>query len=118
MKWLADENFPFTSFEFLRLQGLDIKHVGIDWPSVMDVNVIKLAADQNRIILTFDSDFGTLIFKDGYSPIGVVYFRLVGHLPIEPANILLELITSDYAFEGFLTVVSSNGIRQRVIPFL
>lgn len=118
MKWLADENFPLASFNLLRLRGLDIKHIGIDWPSVLDVNVIALAAAQNRIILTFDSDFGTLIFKDGYSPLGVVYFRLVGQLPTAPANILLELIAAEYPFEKYLTVVSSNGIRQRVIPLL
>lgn len=118
MKWLADENFPLASFDFLRLGGLDIKHIGIDWPSVLDINVIELAVSQNRIVLTFDSDFGTLIFKDGYSPLGVVYFRLVGHLPTAPANILLELIAGDYPFERYLTVISSSGIRQRIIPLL
>ena len=117
MKWLADENFPLNSFNSLRDNGLDIKHIGVEWPSVLDVNVVEIALSQNRIILTFDSDFGELIFKDGYSAPGVVYFRLVGILPTEPADILLELIAANYSFRNYLTVISSNGIRQRSISF-
>ncbi len=118
MKWLADENFPLASYKLLLASGLDIKHVGIDWPSVLDVNVVEIALSQNRIILTFDSDFGELIFKYGYSALGVVYFRLVGILPTEPANILLELIAANYPFEKYLTVISASGIRQRALPRL
>jgi len=55
---LADENFPFPSFKFLADKGYDIKHIIIDNQAVSDESVVDLAIAENRIILTFDSDFG------------------------------------------------------------
>ena len=115
MKWLADENFPFPSFNLLQSQGFDIKHIGIDNPSVEDHGVIGVAIEQNRIILTFDSDFGELVFRYGFSPPGVVYFRLTGFAPTHPASVLIELLATDYSFDGFFTIVGNDSVRQRII---
>ncbi len=115
MKWLADENFPFPSFYLLQSKGFDIKHIGIHNPSVEDQNVIEGAIEQNRIILTFDSDFGELVFRYGFSPPGVIYFRLTGITPTDPASVLLKLLETNYSFEGFFTIVGNESVRQRII---
>lgn len=49
---------------------------------------MQLAIDEGRILLTFDRDYGTLVFKDGYRPVGVVYFRLDDYLPDSPGHLL------------------------------
>lgn len=117
MKWLADENFPIASFRLLITKGWDIKHISFEKPSIEDFEVIEFAIIERRIILTFDSDFGTLIFKDGYRPFGVIYFRLPHFHPETPANILLNLNQTDFQpFEFHFTVISEDGIRQRTIP--
>jgi predicted nuclease of predicted toxin-antitoxin system len=115
MKWLADENFPLPSFHILQSKGFDIKHIGIDNPSVEDQNVIAVAIDQNRIILTFDSDFGELVFRYGFLPPGVIYFRLTGFTPTHPAFVLTKLPETEYSFDGFFTIVGNDSIRQRLI---
>lgn len=60
---------------FLAEKGYDIIHIGLEFPSVSDEEVIEIAIKQNRIILTFDSDYGTLVFQKGYKPLGVIYLR-------------------------------------------
>lgn len=115
MKFLADENFPITSFRILQTVGYDIKHVAFDMPSVADIEVTHFAITENRIILTFDSDYGTLIFKFGYQPPGVIYFRLPNIAPDEPAYILINLLKENCRIEHMHTVIESDKIRQRKI---
>jgi predicted nuclease of predicted toxin-antitoxin system len=115
MKFLADENFPITAFRLLREFGHDIKHVAFEMPSVADTDVMDLAIAEDRIILTFDGDYGTLIFKFGYRPPGVVYFRLTKISPDEPAYILMNLVKENLQIEHMHTVVESDKIRQRRI---
>jgi predicted nuclease of predicted toxin-antitoxin system len=63
--WLADENFPMPAFRVLVNAGWNVKHVGIEQGGLPDAAVMQFAIDENRILLTFDDDHGTLVFKDG-----------------------------------------------------
>jgi predicted nuclease of predicted toxin-antitoxin system len=75
MKLLANENFPYLSKEILAKEGFDIIHIGQECAGIKDEEVMDLAMSEERLILTFDQDYGTLIFKDGYRPPqGVVFF--------------------------------------------
>ncbi|QMW00160.1 DUF5615 family PIN-like protein [Spirosoma foliorum] len=115
MKFLADENFPITAFRILLEAGYDIKHIAYEMPSVTDIDVTGLAIRENRIILTFDGDYGTLIFKLGYRPPGVVYFRLPTITADEPARIVMNLLKEGYPIDHMHTVVETDKIRQRRI---
>ena len=116
MKWIADENFPFPAYQLLCDDGLDIIHVGTDFPSITDPRVIEIAREESRILLTFDRDHGDLIFTGkARPPIGVVYFRLRQYRPDTPGKILLELIGHQTKFERFFTVVKPSGIKQRLL---
>ena len=115
-RWLADENFPFPAFILLREAGWDIIHVGVDHWGMPDTAVMDMAIIDQRILLTFDGDHGTLVFKDGYRPIGVVYFRLEDYLPEAPGRTLLELLAADWQFVGYITVIEKEMMRQRLIP--
>jgi len=84
-------------------------------PSVADTDVMNLATIEDRIILTFDGDYGTLIFKFGYRPPGVVYFRLTNISADEPAYILMNMIKEKYQIERMHTLVESDKVRQRRI---
>ena len=115
MKLLANENFPLASINYLKSKGYDIKGIGIDHAGHSDKAVLNLAIQENRTILTFDRDYGELIFKHGYQPSeGVIYLRLNSFTPHKPGEIVEKLITSDkYNFEKALTVVDDKSIRQR-----
>ncbi|MBU2446430.1 MAG: DUF5615 family PIN-like protein [Bacteroidetes bacterium] len=117
MKFLANENFPLASVIKLKEAKLDLASIGIDNPSISDKEVIEAAIKENRIILTFDKDYGELVYKFGYKPkAGVIYFRRKRYQPEEPADWVIELLSSkDFQFEGLFTVVDENSIRQRKI---
>src|SRR6185436_18034073 len=116
MKFLANENFPYASVLKLREAGYDIISIGEDNPGISDEEIIQLAINQNKIILTFDRDYGTLIFKHGYRPIaGVLYLRIHNFIPEFPAHLLISLFEKKIIFENFFTVIDELSIRQRRI---
>ena len=63
MIFLANENIPLNSIKSIRESGYDISAIIEDNPGVTDEQVLKIALLENRIILTFDRDYGELIFK-------------------------------------------------------
>lgn len=115
IKFLANENVPFAAIRKLQDEGFDIVSVSADFPSIKDEAVILVASAEKRIIITFDRDYGELIFKRKIdAPSGVIYFRMQNFQPEEPAEILLNLLSSqNIRFEGFFTVISEKNIRQR-----
>lgn len=116
LRWLADENFPVPAYRVLREAGWDVEHVGLTEPGLPDTEVMNRAIRQGRILLTFDNDHGTLVFRQGYRPPGVVHFRLMDYLPATPANTLLTLEKAGWAFQDRFTVIDDAQIRQRSIP--
>jgi predicted nuclease of predicted toxin-antitoxin system len=74
MKLLANENFPLLSVKILENSGFDIKSIGQDYSGIFDSEVMEIAIKERRTILTFEHDYGELIFKKGYRPLnGVIY---------------------------------------------
>ena len=115
MKLLANENFPYKSILYLRSKGYDVYSIGIDNTSIKDSEIMLIAINDERTILTFDRDYGELIFKQNYKPEkGVIYLRLDEYEPHEPGLIIEEIIhNKELDLTRALTVVDKNGIRQR-----
>ncbi len=63
-----------------------------DSPGIKDSEVVARAAREHRVILTFDRDYGELIFRfrQVAFPSGVIYFRYRPHSPEEPGHHLLH----------------------------
>jgi len=115
MKILANENFPKTSVLYLQSKGYDVKSIGNDFSGITDEEVMEIAIAENRLILTFDSDYGELIYKFGYKPpAGIVYLRLSEYSPEYPGYIIHNILSKmKLDFDFRLTVIDQNGIRQR-----
>ncbi len=115
MKLLANENFPYKSIYYLKEKGYDVLSIGMDNPSIKDSEIMTIAINEGRTIMTFDRDYGELIFRYNYKPEkGVIYFRLDGYQPQDPGIIIEEIITNkEIDLTRALTVVDKNGIRQR-----
>ena len=115
MHFLANENFPLFSVRILRDSGLDIASITEDSPGIKDTEVLARAVQEDRIILTFDRDYGELIFRRFLpKPIGVIYFRYQPLTPEEPARHLISLFEAkDLVLEKMFTVLERNKLRQR-----
>ncbi len=114
MQFLANENFPLPSIKLLRKHHHVIS-ISEESPGINDERVIRLALDQNLIILTFDRDYGEIIFRHQILPApAVIYFRFKGKNPEAAGHILNLLIESgSFQLENHFTVIEESGIRQR-----
>ena len=118
MRFLADENFPLAGVRRLRAAGHDVAAIINDSPGAKDPDVLARAFDEARVVLTFDRDYGELIYRLG-SPVppGIVYFRYDPLDPEEPAEHLLRLLAvRALALDSRFTVVERGQVRQRPLP--
>lgn len=115
VEFLANENFPFPSIKRLRECHFSVKSIAEEMPGISDEEVITIAQKENLVILTFDRDYGEIIFKYGMqSPPGVVFFRYIGNDPIFAANCLIEAIFHDnVVFANSFTVIDEHHKRQK-----
>ena len=117
-EFLADENFPLPSIYLLRNAGYEVNAVIEDSPGVEDTEVMARAASEQFVVLTFDRDYGELIFHRRLpAPLGVIHLRFVSATPEEAGHRLLDLFgAGELPLESFYTVVDQNQIRQRRLP--
>lgn len=118
MQFLANEDVPLASIRRLRAAGYDVASIIEDSPGTKDESVLSRAHAEQRIILTFDRDYGELIYRRRLpTPAGVTYFRFAPATPEEPAGRLIELLEVGHIIlEGQFTVVGHDWIRQRPLP--
>ena len=118
MRFLANENFPVPSIRRLREAGHDVAAVIEDNRGCSDAEVMARAVAEERIIITFDRDYGELIYRLGLlPPLGVIYLRYAPRSPVEPASQLTSLFQAqDLTFVGKFTVIKRDQIRQRPLP--
>jgi predicted nuclease of predicted toxin-antitoxin system len=115
MRFLANENYPLESVRRLRKAGHHVSAIIEDSPGATDEWVLPRAANEQLIVLTFDKDYGELLFKRRLpAPAGIVFYRFHPTTPDEPSNHLLKLLTiSGIELEGKFTVVEREQVRQR-----
>src|SRR5664280_2573276 len=65
MRFLANENIPAVAVAALQAAGHDVVWVAVASPDSDDRQVLSQAAVEQRLILTFDKDFGELAFRSG-----------------------------------------------------
>ena len=114
IKILANENFPIASVRYLENNGFDITYVGNAHAGISDKEVMELATMEDRLIVTFDRDYGELIFRHQFKPpAGVIYLRLNDFTPDFPGEFLKEFLNnSSLIFREMFTVIDERGIRQ------
>ena len=118
MRFLANENFPLASVRRLRETGHAVFAVIEDSPGAGDPQVLSRAAGEDLTLLTFDRDYGELIYrKKAPSPRAVIYFPFDPLTPEEPANQLLRLLgVRAVTLEGRFTILERGRVRQRSLP--
>jgi len=115
MIFLADENFPFPSIKLLRDASYRVITVIEEIPGAKDREVLKKANRENLILMTFDRDYGELIYRYNLpAPYGLLYFRFEPDTPEEPARILLNLLNDRHmSLVSMFTTIERDRIRQR-----
>ena len=82
MRLLVNENVTGTVIEELRQRGHDVFSVKESMRAAKDDVILAHAQAEQRILITYDKDFGELAFRGQLpSTSGVILFRLSGPDP-------------------------------------
>jgi predicted nuclease of predicted toxin-antitoxin system len=116
MRFRADENVPGDTVDELKAAGHDIVWVWVRTvaPGSKDEDILELATREQRIILTFDKDFGELAWRAGLpASSGIVLFRLPMPTAAEVGTILAARISERTDWAGHFTVIEPGRVRMR-----
>ncbi len=109
--FVLDECIPKKTKDILKENGVELVSISGVSPGVSDELVIEYANQVKGIIVTFDKDFGALIFKERRLVIGLMLLRLTPSSPEYIAKRIMHTISQVYSLKGKLVVVEENRIR-------
>jgi predicted nuclease of predicted toxin-antitoxin system len=114
-KFFTDENIQRPVIEYLKQIGLDIFDVNENGlGGSIDIDLLEMANREQRIVLTHDSDFGTLTIMNKRPFFGIVYLK-PGH--IEP-HYTIDSIKAVLEIENFVSpsiiTVRNTGTQIRI----
>ena len=113
MRFLANENFPRETIVALTARGHDVTWVRRVMPGAKDRDVLLRAQREERILLTFDKDFGELAFRYHLpAASGVVLFRIPMLSPGHVSNMIVSVLESRLDWAGHFSVVDESRIRM------
>ncbi len=117
-KILANENFPLRSVSVLRNMGHDVLSITETSLGAKDVSVLESAFTQQRILLTFDRDYGELVYLRRLPcPSAIILLRFDPATPEEAGTMVSELLSADnQEIIGFFIVLGRDYIRKRPLP--
>ncbi len=114
MRFLADENFPGDSVTALQQQGYDIVWIRLHAPGSSDREILARAQTEDRIILTFDKDFGELAFHlELPATSGVILFRIPVLSPSSVTSLVISALATRSDWRGLFAVVEPERIRLK-----
>jgi predicted nuclease of predicted toxin-antitoxin system len=117
MRIIANENVSATVIRELRRRGLDVVSVKESMRSAPDHVVLKRAAEENRLVITHDKDFGVLAFRWRLpAASGVILFRLSGDNPEADNQRILSVLDQRTDWADHFSVVTDDRIRVRSLP--
>jgi predicted nuclease of predicted toxin-antitoxin system len=118
LKIVADEGIEKPVVVKLRAEGHHVIYIAEIAQGAPDIDVLALSHQEEALLITFDKDFGDLIFHQHYQSRGVVLVRLPDELSSsEKANIIVDVInTHGEKLFGAFTVITSSKIRVINFP--
>jgi predicted nuclease of predicted toxin-antitoxin system len=114
MRILADENCDRLTVMALREAGHDVLYVAETCRGEDDLRLFRLAAEQSRILLTNDLDFGLLVENLEPQPPAVILARLdpLGR-SARTTRIVAVIGSLENSAEGRLIVIEPTQLRLR-----
>lgn len=111
--FLADENIPFYVVKQLRKEGFKIKSVVEEFAGSSDEKILEISSQNKWVIITFDKDFGELIYKEkSDKPAGIILLRVIPKSPAYILQVLKWLLLEEkLSFVGNFVVVNKDKVR-------
>jgi len=113
----ANENISEDCVTKLRQKGHDVLWIRESAPGSLDEDVLVRAHKESRLLITFDKDFGQLVFQRGaQASHGIILFRISQLSSAAAAERVETALSSRDDWTGHFSVIDDFGIRMRLLP--
>jgi predicted nuclease of predicted toxin-antitoxin system len=115
--FLANENAPRDAVLAARAAGFDVAWMVELQPGAPDEAVLALAQRGHRVLLTFDKDFGELVFRHGRAGShGVILLRPRLRSPEVVTVFIVTVLSQPIDWTGHFTVAREGSLRVVPLP--
>ena len=121
MKLLLDQGLPRSAAKLLREAGIDTVHVSeIGYSTADDATILQRGQEEERIVITFDADFHTLLAFSRAATPSVIRIRIEGLYGKKAADLIQAVLThcAEDLKQGAVVTVQPKRIRVRRLPLL
>jgi len=119
IRLLADMNISPQTVTFLQQQGWDIVRVVEVLPATTpDPEIMEFARREERVIVTQDLDFSTLLALGGYNQPSLITLRLSASDPDTVNQKLIKVLpgVEELLEEGCAVTIQDTNVRIRKLP--
>jgi predicted nuclease of predicted toxin-antitoxin system len=120
MRFLADMGVDIRVVQWLRQNGHDAKHLRDEGlHRIPNGEIFVKAISENRVIVTFDLDFGEIVAFSQGQKASVILFRLHNTRTSQLIKRLTAVLAdaTDALEQGAVVVVEESRHRIRYLPF-
>ncbi len=121
MKLLLDQGLPRSASSLLTQQGFDTIHVSeIGMWAAEDTEIIEKAQEANRVVVTLDADFHSILALNNFSAPSVIRIRIERLQALALTKLIVNVICQcqDDLEHGAAVTVEPNRIRIRRLPLI
>jgi len=116
-RFLANENVPGEVVEAARRAGHDMAWMSELSPGAADDDVLAMSLAENRVLVTFDKDFGEMVFRRGQTATcGLILLRPRLQSPAYLCRFALGVLGQPLAWAGHFSVAHEGRLRTVVLP--
>nr|WP_262918357.1 DUF5615 family PIN-like protein [Mucilaginibacter straminoryzae] len=117
---MLDMGISTKTITWLRHKGYDAIHLSdVGLHTLTDIEILRKAVEEDRIIITADMDFSQLLSVHTNYAASVIQFRVTNFKAeniIDKLQLIFQKLSSDFSVPQIVTV-EDNRIRVRKLPF-
>src|SRR2546423_636431 len=103
---------PGQAVRAARAGGFDVTWMSELAPGSDDDSVLARALGERRVLVTFDKDFGKMVFRRGMSgSCGIILLRPRLRSPDSLARFIVSVLSQPVNWEGHFTVAREGSLR-------